>query len=80
VEEFIIYFTSEGKLSNCALGGVAEGAAPSMAEQTSMEELFDQAGPDLEEKEAYHVKTLIRWILQYDPAERPSPTEVLVHP
>ncbi|ORY71412.1 serine protein kinase [Pseudomassariella vexata] len=34
----------------------------------------------LEEQEAHQVKTLIRWILQYDPAARPSPAEVLLHP
>ncbi|KAK9769112.1 putative Serine protein kinase [Seiridium cardinale] len=75
-----LYFTPEGKLFNCALGGVAEGAEPLMVEQMSMEELFDEAAPDLEEQEAYQVKTLIRWILQYDPAERPTPSEVLLHP
>lgn len=51
-----------------------------MVEQTSMEELFDQAGPDIDEDEAREVKALIRWILQYDPAERPSPAEILSHP
>ncbi|KAI2615149.1 serine protein kinase [Hypoxylon sp. NC1633] len=75
-----LYFTPERKLFNCELGGVVEGAEPLMVEQLSMEELFDQAGPDLEEQEAHQVKTLIRWILQYDPAERPTPAEVLLHP
>lgn len=51
-----------------------------MVEQTSMEELFDQAGPDLNEEEAHKVKALIRWILQYDPAKRPSPAEILYDP
>ncbi|KAB8277168.1 kinase-like domain-containing protein [Aspergillus minisclerotigenes] len=75
-----LYFTSERKLFNCQLGGVAPGEEPLMLEQTSMEELFDQAGPDLDQEEAHKVKALIRWILQYDPAKRPSPAEILSHP
>lgn len=51
-----------------------------MAEDVSMEELFDMAGPQLEEEEARKVKALIRWILQYDPAKRPSPAEILLDP
>ncbi|GES64101.1 serine protein kinase [Aspergillus terreus] len=74
------YFTPKRELFNCQLGGVAPGKEPLMLEQTSMEELFDQAGPDLDEEEARTVKALIRWILQYDPAKRPSPMEILSHP
>lgn len=73
-----LYFTPERKLFNCQLGGVDPGEEPLMIEQTSMEECFDQAGPDLDEDEANKVKALIRWILQYDPAKRPSPAEVLL--
>lgn len=51
-----------------------------MVEQTSMEEEFDQAGPNLDEEEARKVKGLIRWILQYDPAKRPSAAEILLDP
>lgn len=75
-----LYFTPERKLFNCQLGGVAEGGEPLMVEQTSMEALFDQAGPDLDEEEARKVKALIRRILQYDPAKRPSPAEILFDP
>ncbi|KAB8200201.1 kinase-like domain-containing protein [Aspergillus parasiticus] len=75
-----LYFTPQKKLFNCQLGGVSPGEEPLMLEQTSMEELFDQAGPDLDEEEAHKVKTLIRWGLQYDPAKRPSPVEILSHP
>lgn len=48
----------------------------------SMEELFDEASPHepLDKEEAEEVKNLIRWILNYDPAKRPSPAEVLRHP
>ena len=45
-----------------------------------MEELFDEAGLDLEEEEAIRVKVLIRQILRYDPAERPLPTKILRDP
>lgn len=74
------YFTPERKLFNSQLGGVALGDEPLIVEQTSMEESFDRAGPDLDEEEAHKVKALIRWILQYDPAKRPSPAEILSNP
>ncbi|ROT41181.1 serine protein kinase [Sodiomyces alkalinus F11] len=61
-------------------GVVVEGGEPLVVEQTSMEELFDRAGPDLEGEEAHNVKALVRSMLQYDPAERPSPTEILANP
>lgn len=48
-----------------------------MLDQPSMEESFDQAAPELGEEEACKVKALIRWILQYDPAKRPSAREIL---
>lgn len=51
-----------------------------MVDDASMEELFDQAGPDLGEEEARRVKAFIRRILQYDPAKRPSPTKILLDP
>lgn len=75
-----LYFTPERKLFNCQLGGVAPGEEPLIVEQTSMEECFDRAGPDLDEEEANKVKALIRWILQYDPGKRPSPTKILSDP
>ena len=75
-----LYFTPERKLFNCQLGGVTQGEEPLMLEEESMEELFDQASPDLSDNEARKVKALIRWILQYDPAKRPSPAEILLDP
>lgn len=51
-----------------------------MLEQTSMEDYFDEAQPDINVEEAYQVKTLIRRVLQYDPAKRPSPAELLLDP
>ncbi|KAJ5496609.1 hypothetical protein N7463_008596 [Penicillium fimorum] len=75
-----LYFMSERKLFNCQLGGVAPGEEPLMLEHMSMEESFDRADPDLDEEEAHKVKALIRWILQYDPAKRPSPADILADP
>ncbi|EFY94306.1 serine protein kinase [Metarhizium robertsii ARSEF 23] len=74
-----LYFTGR-ELFNCQLGGVAKGGEPLMLEQTSMEDWFDQACPDLDEEEGRQVKSLIRRILQYDPANRPSPVEILSDP
>ena len=51
-----------------------------MLEQQTMEELFDQASPDISDEESRAVKTLIRRILQYDPAKRPSAEEILLDP
>lgn len=75
-----LYFTSERELYNCELGGVPEGAEPLMLEQTPMEDMFDRAAPEITEEEARQVKALIRRILRYDPAERPSPAEILSNP
>ncbi|KAF5671417.1 serine kinase [Fusarium heterosporum] len=74
------YFTPDKELYNCHLGGVPDGGEPLMVEQTTLEEAFDQAKPDLSEEEANEVKKLIRWILQYDPSKRPSAAEILQHP
>lgn len=51
-----------------------------MLDQPSMEESFDQAGPEIGEEEARKVKALIRWVLQYHPAKRPSAAEILADP
>ncbi|KAL2024360.1 hypothetical protein VTK56DRAFT_8842 [Thermocarpiscus australiensis] len=75
-----LYFTPERKLFNCELGGVPDGGEPLMLEQQTMEEMFDQAAPAIDEEEARKVKALIRRILQYDPAKRPSPAEILSDP
>lgn len=75
-----LYYTPEGELFNCSLGAVGEGEEPLMLEQRSMEERFDEAAPDVGEGEATKVKALIRRILRYDPAERPSAAEILGDP
>ncbi|RAK85729.1 kinase-like protein [Aspergillus costaricaensis CBS 115574] len=75
-----LYFTPERKLFNCQIGGVGPEEEPLLVDQISMEEQFDSTEPDIDLKEADEVKGLIRWILQYDPAKRPSPAEILSHP
>ncbi|EPE02435.1 serine protein [Ophiostoma piceae UAMH 11346] len=75
-----LYFTPERKLFNCSTEGVPEGEEPLMLDQTSMEDMFDEAAPDLDEDEARTVKALVRRILQYDPAKRPSAAELLADP
>lgn len=75
-----LYFTKDRRLFNCQLGGVEDGAEPLMVPQTSMEEVFDEAAPDIGEEESGQVKTLLRWILQYDSAKRPSASDILLDP
>ncbi|OAQ59551.1 serine protein kinase [Pochonia chlamydosporia 170] len=77
---FSLYFTPDRTLFNVALGGVADGEEPLMLEQESMEDAFDKAVPEIDEEESRKVKTLIRWILQYEPSRRPSPAEILRDP
>ncbi|KAF5536840.1 cmgc srpk kinase [Fusarium napiforme] len=74
------YYTQDGTKYNCMIGGVPEGREPLMLEEYSLEQAFDQKGPKMTEEEAQEVKKLIRWILQYDPAKRPSAEEILRHP
>lgn len=51
-----------------------------MVDQTPLEELFDEASPDISDEESRMVKNLILRILQYDPAKRPSAEEILLDP
>ncbi|KAK8070622.1 Non-specific serine/threonine protein kinase [Apiospora hydei] len=75
-----LYFTPDRQIFNFQLGGVPEGGEPLMLEQVSMEEMFDRAKPDVDAEEAVKVNKLVRRILQYDPAQRPSPAEILRDP
>jgi serine/threonine protein kinase len=71
-----LYFTPERRVYNLHLGGVREGEEP-IEEIEPMEELFDKIRPDLDKEESRKVKALIRKILQYNPAARPSAAEIL---
>ncbi|OAR00504.1 hypothetical protein LLEC1_03037 [Akanthomyces lecanii] len=74
------YFKPDGTLFNCMLGGVPEDGDPLMLPRPTMEEAFDKAEPELDTDEGVKVKELIRWILQYEPAARPTTAEILQHP
>ncbi|KIL85191.1 cmgc srpk protein kinase [Fusarium avenaceum] len=74
------YYTEDGTKYNCMIGGVPEGREPLMLEQSSMEQAFDKESPVMTKEEADEIKKLIRWILQYDPAKRPSAKDILCHP
>ncbi|PSR82141.1 putative serine protein kinase [Coniella lustricola] len=75
-----LYFTPERKLFNCEVGRQPEEGSPLMLEQQSMEAYFDEAKPDLDAAEAKQVKALIRRVLQYEPANRPSASDLLLDP
>ncbi|KAH7311623.1 putative serine protein kinase [Stachybotrys elegans] len=75
-----LYFTPKRELFNCQIGGIGTDGKPLMLKQFTMEELFDQAAPDIDEEEAVEIKQLIRRILTYDPVNRPTATEILSDP
>lgn len=75
-----LYITPERKLFNCQLGGVPDGGEPLLLDEPAMEKAFDQAKPEIDTEEADTVKALVRRILQYDLAKRPSATEILADP
>ncbi|KAF4475808.1 CMGC SRPK kinase [Fusarium agapanthi] len=78
-----LYYNEDGKIYNWIIDGVPEGQdpdTPDPSELETMEEAFDKESPGMTEQEAQEVKKLIRWILQYDPAKRPSAEEILRHP
>ncbi|KAK5635845.1 hypothetical protein RRF57_011557 [Xylaria bambusicola] len=50
------------------------------AEKFLIEKAFDATHPDVDEHEATQIKSLIRRILQYDPAKRPSAEGILEDP
>ncbi|KAE8364253.1 kinase-like domain-containing protein [Aspergillus caelatus] len=60
-----LYFTPERKLFELSSWRSRSGAGTAY---------------DLDEEEAHKVKALIRWILQYDLAKRPSPAQILSDP
>ena len=79
------YYTSERKLYNLWIGGEGPRGIKGLViglppEPRTMEERFDEAEVKMSAEEANHVKALIRRILQYDVAKRPSAEEVLLDP
>ncbi|OAA57871.1 serine/threonine-protein kinase SRPK3 [Niveomyces insectorum RCEF 264] len=80
-----LYFTPERTVYNLELGGVPKHRPPQRLEDLlqffkSIEDKFDEAAPDIPKEEAQTIKALIRRILQYDPAQRPSAKDILLDP
>ncbi|OAA59695.1 Protein kinase-like domain protein [Niveomyces insectorum RCEF 264] len=80
-----LYFTTDnaGKrtLFNRALGGVGPGQEPLILPTPTMEDMFDEAAPEVgSTAEAQQIKSLVRRILQYDPSQRPTAAEILQDP
>jgi non-specific serine/threonine protein kinase len=74
------YYTSERVLFNTFLEEVPEGTDLLSAKSKPLEELFDEQRPDMSDSEAKQIYDLLRRILQYDPAKRPTPAELLKDP
>lgn len=74
------YYTSERVLFNTFLEEVPEGTDLLSTRSKPLEELFDEQRPDMSDNEAKQIYALLRRILQYDPAKRPTPAELLKDP
>ena len=73
-----LYFTRERVQFNSFTGPIAEGGDPLSARLPPLETIFDRSKPtDLSEPEGATITALIRRILQYDPAERPTASQIL---
>jgi serine/threonine protein kinase len=74
------YFNADRVLINTFLNEVPEGVDPRENRAKPLEDFFDEEKPvDIPQNEVKAVKDLMRWILQYDPAKRPTPCEILQH-
>lgn len=77
-DEFFEHWkASSEKISSTVTRWSRSGRELLLLKELSMEELLDQTSSHLDEHEACQVKTLI---LQYDPAARPSPVEIVADP
>jgi serine/threonine protein kinase len=75
------YYTSERVQFNSFLSKPPDGTDLLSAKRKPLEEFFDANKPDdLSNEEANIVKALLRRILQYDPAKRPAPFQILQDP
>ncbi|KAI0883989.1 kinase-like domain-containing protein [Annulohypoxylon maeteangense] len=54
--------------------------APAFGYDALEKRFRDKKTNDIDEKEETQLLQLMHWVLQYDPAQRPSPTEILEHP
>jgi serine/threonine protein kinase len=73
-----LYFTHEKVQYNSFTGPFPEGEDPLSAQSPSLETAFDRFKPtDISDSEAAKITLLIRRILQYDPTERPTASQIL---
>ncbi|QKX57758.1 uncharacterized protein TRUGW13939_04878 [Talaromyces rugulosus] len=77
-----IYYNEKGEKVKNYIGELPEGFDPSTIEPSpSLEQAFDKEKPvDIDDEEGYIIKGILRCILDYDPAKRPSASELLKHP
>ncbi|KAL5338626.1 kinase-like domain-containing protein [Aspergillus crustosus] len=76
-----IYYNKEGEIIRNYIGELPEGFDPTTIKPApSLEQAFDDERLDnMTGEEADVIKELIRWILDYDPAKRPTASELLQH-
>ena len=75
------YYTSERVQFNTLLYEDPEETDLLSNKMKSLEDFFDENKPaDLSDEESTMVKTLLRRILQYEPANRPTPAQILQDP
>ena len=73
-----LYFTRERVQFNSLTGPFPEGTDPLSSKSLLLEAIFNRSKPtDLSEQEAATITALIRRILQYDSAERPTASQIL---
>ena len=77
-----IYFNDEGQKTRKYIGKLPKGFDPAtIPDLGTLEQLFDDGRPsEIDKREVDMVKDLLRWILQYNPAKRPSTAQLLQHP
>jgi serine/threonine protein kinase len=75
------YYTPERVHFNTFLYDDPEETDLLLNKMKPLEELFDENKPDgLSDNESKMIKALLRRILQYDPAKRPTPSQILQDP
>jgi serine/threonine protein kinase len=75
------YYTSERVQYNTLLYDDPEETDLLLNKMKPLEEFFDECKPDdLSDEESNMIKALMRRILQYDPAKRPTPSQILQDP
>lgn len=76
-----IYFNEKGEKVKNYIGELPEGFDPSTIKPfPSLEKSFDDEKPaDMSAEEADTIKGILRWILDYHAAKRPSAAELLKH-